>query len=100
LTDNYPEETQWTFVDWLSKTEVATSEPYLLKGAMSTEEMCIPKGCHVFSITDTYGDGFCCSYGAGSYNLLVDGVSVVGNGGKFGSSAYTLFGNCQDIVAR
>jgi hypothetical protein len=91
LTDDYPEETQWT---------IATSEPYLLKGAMFTEEMCMPKGCHVLSITDTNGDGVCCGYGSGSYNLLVDGVSVVGNGGEFGSSAFTLFGNCQDIDAR
>jgi hypothetical protein len=97
LTDNYPEETQWTIVDWLSNAEVATSEPYRLKGAMFTEEMCIPKGCYVFTITDTNGDGVCCGYGSGSYYLFADGVSVIGNGGEFGSSGYSLFGNCQDI---
>jgi hypothetical protein len=61
--------------------------------------MCIPKGCYVFTMTDSYGDGMCCGYGQGSYSLEVDGVSLISNGGDFGSSAYTLFGNCLSIGA-
>jgi hypothetical protein len=64
---------------------------------MFTDELCTPKGCHVSSIADTYGGGFCCGYGAGSYHFFVDGVSVIGNVGELGSSAFTLFENCQNI---
>jgi subtilisin family serine protease len=94
LTDNWPEETQWNIVDWLSNTTVGAGGPYLLKDTIFTEEMCIPKSCYVFTITDSYGDGHCCGHGEGSHYLSVDGVSVITNGGDFGSSAYTLFGNC------
>jgi hypothetical protein len=59
--------------------------------------MCIPKGCYVFTITDSIGDGFCCVYGKGSYSLEVGGVSVLSNGGEFGTSASTLFGNCLAV---
>jgi subtilisin family serine protease len=98
LTDNYPEETQWTIVDWLSNTEVASGEPYRLRGAIYKEEVCIPKGCYVFTITDSFGDGICCGYGDGSYSLEVDGVSLILEGGAFLQSAYTLFGNCLPVV--
>jgi lysyl endopeptidase len=59
--------------------------------------MCIPKGCYVFNMTDTSGDGICCGYGAGSYSLEVDGVSLVSEGGEFLHSAFALFGNCLSV---
>jgi hypothetical protein len=65
---------------------------------MYTEEMCIPKGCYVFTMTDSYGDGICCGYGAGNYALEVDGVPLISEGGAFLQSANTLFGNCLPVV--
>jgi serine protease len=51
-------------------------------------------GCATFTITDSFGDGICCSFGQGSYELTYGGVSV-GEGGDFGSSESTQFG-CSD----
>ena len=39
-------------------------------------------GGYRFTILDTFGDGICCGFGAGSYSLSVDGVEV-GAGGEF-----------------
>jgi hypothetical protein len=89
LTDNHPGETQWKISDWLGNAEV---EAQFIQG--SRYDMCIPKGCYVFTITDSSGDGICCGYGAGSYSLEVDGVSLISNGGEFLTSAYSLFGTC------
>jgi hypothetical protein len=94
LTDNFPLEIGWTIVDWQSNTEVETGGPYHITGASVTKEMCIPKGCYVFTMTDSVGDGICCLHGQGSYSLEVDGVSLISNGGEFGSSASMLFGTC------
>ena len=95
FTDNYPGETRWNIVNWLTNSEVEVGGPYLLQGESFSKQMCIPKGCYVFTITDSYGDGMCCGHGAGSYSLAVDGVTLVSNGGAFDSKAYALFGNCQ-----
>ncbi|MEL6256311.1 MAG: hypothetical protein AAFR87_30185 [Bacteroidota bacterium] len=35
-----------------------------------------------FTITDSYGDGICCSYGSGYYEILVDGTSIAGGSGS------------------
>jgi hypothetical protein len=94
LTDRYPGETRWTIVDWLSDVTVGEGGPYNQRFTMFTEEMCIPKGCYVFTITDSYGDGICCGFGAGNYSLEVDGVPLISDGGEFVRTANTLFGNC------
>jgi subtilisin family serine protease len=97
-TDNYPDETQWTIFDWLSNVTVGAGGPYDVEGGTFTEDMCIPKGCYVFNMTDKSGDGICCGFGDGSYSLEVDGVSLVSEGGEFLQSAFTLFGNCLPAV--
>ncbi len=43
-----------------------------------------------FTITDSFGDGICCTWGEGSYSVAVDGV-VVASGGDFGDFETTLF---------
>ena len=43
-----------------------------------------------FTITDSFGDGICCSYGEGSYSVSVDGV-VVASGGDFADIESTSF---------
>jgi hypothetical protein len=92
LTDDFPGETQWKIADWLGNAEV---EAQFIQG--SRYDMCIPKGCYVFTITDSSGDGICCGYGAGSYSLEVDGISLISNGGEFLTSAYSIFGTCLSV---
>jgi len=78
LTDNYPSETSWdvtqggvTLASYAVPSGTAAqttivSDPIALSGGVPA----------TFNIYDTYGDGNCCRYGAGSWGLAVDGVAL------------------------
>ncbi len=87
--DNYASETSWSIVD-ASGTTLHTGNGYANGTAAYTETFCLPAGCYDFVINDSYGDGICCSYGNGSYNINTNGVSLV-NGGSFGASETKTF---------
>lgn len=91
--DNYPEETSWTLKNSAGST-VANGGTYGSQADGSTLVIPInnlPDDCYDFTISDTYGDGICCSYGNGSYKLEVTGGSTIKTGGSFGSSELTSF---------
>lgn len=53
----------------------------------------LPNDCYTFTIADSYGDGMCCSYGSGGYQVLADGVLITGmSGGNFGTGETKNFG--------
>jgi len=89
--DNYPEETAWTLTD-ASGITVASGGTYANQadGSTVTIPLCIPNGCYDFNITDTYGDGICCSYGNGAYSVTGAG-GVLASGGQFTTSETTNF---------
>lgn len=89
LLDNYPGETTWNLVDSLG-AEVASGGPYAEPGGTVVENFCEGDGCYTFTIYDSFGDGVCCAYGPGSYDLNVDGVSMA-SGGDFGDIESTSF---------
>merc|ERR1711923_196005 len=60
--------------------------------------MCLETDEYTFYITDTYGDGICCSYGTGGYKIKVDGEEVV-SGGEFGDSETETFSVTSSPVA-
>ena len=65
------------------------------------ENVCVPQNSIVtFTIYDSYGDGICCSYGIGSYDVDVCGTTVA-SGGNFNSEESTSFnvGTCNDGCA-
>jgi hypothetical protein len=90
--DKYPEENSWTVVD-ASGTTVAsktysTANP---DGSTVTETISgLAAGNYTFTISDSYGDGICCSYGNGSYTLS-GSTGTIASGGKFTSSEATEF---------
>ncbi|MFC0603350.1 immunoglobulin-like domain-containing protein [Winogradskyella pulchriflava] len=92
--DNYPEETAWSVRD-ASGTTVASGGTYGSQADGSTLNInvgCLDVGCYDFIITDTYGDGICCSYGNGSYTLTnTDTGATLASGGQFTSSQTTNF---------
>jgi len=47
-------------------------------------------GDYTFILADSFGDGICCVWGAGSYSLTVGGAQVA-NGGAFGLAEATNF---------
>lgn len=89
--DNYPEETSWVLKDNSGST-VASGGTYGSQPDGSTINLtnCLSDGCYTFTISDTYGDGICCSYGSGSYSLK-NGAEVLASGGSFTSSESTNF---------
>lgn len=89
-TDNYPEETSWDIVDG-NGTIVASGSGYAAQEQTYTTDICLSDGCYTFTIYDAYGDGICCAYGNGSYNLLDDAQQSLGSGGSFTSSESVVF---------
>lgn len=90
--DNYPEETSWTIKD-ANGTTVASGGTYGSEpdGSTKIETACLSDGCYTFTITDSYGDGICCSYGNGSYSLTDANGTVLASGSSFSSSEATDF---------
>ena len=65
------------------------------------ETVCIPQNSNVtFTIYDSYGDGICCGFGNGSYDVIICGETVA-SGGNFDSQESTSFnvGTCDDACA-
>ena len=87
LTDNYPSETS-VWLDDLSSGEIFwEDEQFTLQATEYTLTQEIdPTSCYSFLITEAAGDGLCCFFGRGSFDLLNDGV-IVFSGNDFGSSA-------------
>jgi hypothetical protein len=81
-TDDYGDETTWEVVDLSNGTVIANGGPYD-NNTLYTEEVCVPYGgCYEFIIYDDYGDGICCDYGPGFYQVYFEG-ELVGEGGVF-----------------
>jgi len=53
-------------------------------GAVITRNITLPTGGYTFVIFDDYGDGICCSEGAGNWKILKDGVQIKSSTGQFG----------------
>jgi chitodextrinase len=86
--DNYPGETSWEVLS--GTTVIASGGGYSGAGSTVTEFIDVADGCYDFVIYDSYGDGICCSWGSGSYQLT-DGSTTLASGGAFGSSESTNF---------
>ena len=84
LTDNYPGETTWTVTD-ASGATVWSGGPYDASGTSYSETTCLSTGCYTLTVNDSYGDGICCGYGQGSFELSSGGEVLVA-GGEFGEA--------------
>ena len=63
-----------------------------------SEDVCVPENSNIyFTIYDSYGDGICCSYGVGSYQVIACG-NTLASGGNFNSMESTSFnvGACEN----
>ncbi len=92
LTDNYCEETSWTFKN-AAGTVLYSGGNYTQDQQDNThflEDFNVPNNeCYTFEINDTQGDGICCGYGNGSYTLTTDDSTVIFSGGEFGGNEIT-----------
>ncbi|KAF2518132.1 T9SS type A sorting domain-containing protein [Flavobacterium salilacus subsp. salilacus] len=88
LTDEYGEETSWELTN--QNGSVLYSGSGYDDSQSYTELFNLDGGCYTFTITDTIGDGICCTEGNGSYSLTVGGITII-QGGDFGASESVTF---------
>jgi hypothetical protein len=93
-TDNYPDETKWTLINKCGSGTVINGPVYTSGNTMHSNKYCVPIGSYDFSITDSFGDGICCNWGIGSYEVIMGGVSAA-TGGSFAFSETKTIGNCD-----
>ncbi len=93
--DDYPSETSWVITDSNGQI-VFNGAGYTSSPATQTATICIYDGCYDFVMQDSYGDGLCCQYGEGSYQVTDEQGNIIASGGTFGSSESTNF--CYDKV--
>ncbi|MCB9236030.1 MAG: S8 family serine peptidase [Bacteroidia bacterium] len=117
VLDNYPTETSWELRNSGGGLE-ASGGGYSVANSTVVETFCLGDGCYDFTIFDSFGDGICCAYGNGSWDLsdasgsLASGgsftstqtanVCLGGSGGgcptiDFNSYTITAYGNGQDL---
>lgn len=100
IQDDYGVETTWDLKD-SSGTIIYSGGPYTTNGSgggsiVYDTDWNLPPDCYTFSIYDSYGDGICCAYGAGSYTITTNsGAITVGNGGSFGAFESVSFSNAS-----
>jgi endonuclease I len=87
-TDNYGYETSWTLTN-TNNQEVAKGGNYANSTDFS-ENFCLDNGDYTFTINDSYGDGICCTFGNGSYDISLSGTSLI-SGSSFASSESKTF---------
>ncbi|WP_296383251.1 T9SS type A sorting domain-containing protein [Winogradskyella sp.] len=84
--DNWPAETSWQFLDG-DDNVIDSGGPYIEPDddyATKTAQFTInPDLCYSFVITDSYGDGICCSSGSGSYELTAVDLTLLARGGSY-----------------
>ncbi|PKI17613.1 HNH endonuclease signature motif containing protein [Colwellia sp. 12G3] len=88
VTDNYGYETSWTLMN-ASNQEVASGNSYG-NSSNYNENFCLADGDYSFTINDSYGDGICCNFGNGSYDLSLAGTALI-SGSSFASTETKTF---------
>ncbi|MCF8345070.1 MAG: Omp28-related outer membrane protein, partial [Bacteroidales bacterium] len=95
-TDNYGEETSWELVD--SEGNVIYSGGNYASNTIYNETFELTdQFCYDFIIYDTYGDGICCSYGQGYYELSDSEDNVFADGGDFDTQETVPFGIYSNV---
>lgn len=94
--DRYGQENSWKIRN-SSNAVVLQSPAYVEESSNGTYpqpdiNISLPNGCYSFEIADAYGDGMCCSFGNGKYEILAGGVLIPGlTGGSYGSGETKFF---------
>ena len=101
--DDYPSESSWKIVD-VGANQVV-SEGALAGGADEyTEEICVNyNSCFTVYFYDSFGDGICCSYGEGHFEVSdYLGEVIIYNNGEFefdAEESFCLSTNGCEIIA-
>lgn len=101
VQDRWGSETTWEIYDALEIAPVAAGGPYTDLGANGTaqivEQACLPVtfgNCFTLRVYDAFGDGMCCSFGTGRWEIRSPGGALLlrdnfhGSGTLTGSAIY------------
>lgn len=88
VTDRYGEETTWSILGD-GGAVMASGGPYTRGPSNGSYpqpdvDLCLLPGCYTLNVFDSYGDGFCCSYGNGSIKVLDGDGDVLASVSSFG----------------
>lgn len=89
--DDYGNETSAYIISLQGDTLLAVDTGTVANNTLSTFSVCLPDGCYQLVVNDAYGDGMCCNYGEGSYELLNPSSAVITTGGEFGLTTSYYF---------
>jgi hypothetical protein len=95
-TDAYGSETTWKLKNSAGAV-VSQGGPWTdLAAAGQTVQTPVnatlnPTECYSFEILDSYGDGICCNYGNGGYEIKDATGAIIASGAEFASSEIKLF---------
>ncbi|PWK20799.1 putative secreted protein (Por secretion system target) [Xanthomarina spongicola] len=88
VTDDYGSETTWEFTN--SSGTVLYGSGSLSSNTTYNESFTIEDNeCYTFTIYDSYGDGICCDYGTGSYELSDNTGTIIFTGAEFAAEEAT-----------
>ena len=92
-TDNYPSETSWTLTGNSGHVYQAFQQGgYTNANTIHTDTIfCVTDSCLTFSMSDSYGDGICCSYGQGHYKIFQSDGTLLTSGGAFTTNTSSNF---------
>ena len=83
--DLYPTETGWSLISDADGRVVASQDAgaFTEENGTSVITVRISPGPYTFSISDSFGDGACCSYGQGSIEISSNGVTLLSVEARF-----------------
>jgi hypothetical protein len=87
-TDYVGSEISWKLNDFDQQVAEGSDYP---NNSLIEVTRCVDGGIHTFSIWDSFGDGICCQYGPGWYQIWYDGVIIHDSDGKYGSEEIISF---------
>ena len=76
--DNYPDDVSWIIRDKCNgdATIQQRNDFHGQNGQTTIDTFTVDAGWFEFEITDSWGDGICCTHGFGSYHVNLDNVMV------------------------
>jgi len=92
--DDFGEEITWQLENTCTGTVVRSGGPYSNSDLDFQLRTCLDDAKYRWAIFDTAGDGLCCGYGTGRYEVKYDG-NIEGAGDEFGLSETVEFGVCN-----
>ena len=98
--DDYGSETSWELED-ANNMVISTGGTYSngTSGLLVTEMFSLADGCYTIFVNDAYGDGICCTYGSGSFEITdINGVQAGFSNGQFGNYDFINFCVSNNIV--